>query len=135
MPAEKFVGAALRWPSSVTAKAFPDIYQYWIAKRQKLHKPLCRKYWPATAASDTNPLLVFRPREKERYKLRKHRRNDLSSFRKLQSIRREFAKARVLLQLIHERELLKKVTWNYTLRICYTYFRLNLTCRRKFLSK
>ncbi|CAN0454578.1 unnamed protein product, partial [Hapterophycus canaliculatus] len=29
---------------------------------------------------------VFRPREKERYKLRKHRKNDLDSFRKLQQV-------------------------------------------------
>ncbi|CAN0595283.1 unnamed protein product, partial [Ectocarpus sp. 12 AP-2014] len=40
---------------------------------------------------------VFRPREKERYKLRKHRKNDLDSFRKLQQVKKDFEKVRVLL--------------------------------------
>lgn len=35
---------------------------------------------------------VFRPREKERYKLRKHRKNDLDSFRKLQQVKKDFEK-------------------------------------------
>lgn len=38
---------------------------------------------------------VFRPREKERYKLRKHRKNDLDSFRKLQQVKKDFEKVRV----------------------------------------
>lgn len=35
---------------------------------------------------------MFRPREKERYKLRKHRKNDLDSFRKLQQVKKDFEK-------------------------------------------
>lgn len=38
---------------------------------------------------------VFRPREKERYKLRKHRKNDLESFRKLQQVKKDFEKVRL----------------------------------------
>ncbi|KAH8057222.1 hypothetical protein JL722_6870 [Aureococcus anophagefferens] len=46
------------------------------SRRSKLGKPLLRRFWPKTAPTDTNPHCVFRPREKERYKLRKHRKND-----------------------------------------------------------
>ena len=47
------------------------VYNYWIQKRSKLKKPLLRIFWPLTAPDDSSPHLVFRPREKERYKLRK----------------------------------------------------------------
>ena len=53
----------------------PVIHAYWLQKRQKLGKPLLRRFWPATSPTDSNPHCVFRPREKERYKLRKHRKN------------------------------------------------------------
>jgi hypothetical protein len=52
--------------------------------------------------------MVFRPREKERYRLRKHRKNDLDSYRKLQQLKREFTTAQNLLHLVIEREKLKK---------------------------
>lgn len=57
-----------------------EVYNYWVYKRSKLKKPLLRKYWPVTASNDTNPHMVFRPREKEKYKLRKKRQNDLGKF-------------------------------------------------------
>lgn len=37
---------------------------------------------------------MFRPREKERYKLRKHRKNDMDSFRKLQQVKKDFEKVK-----------------------------------------
>jgi hypothetical protein len=46
-----------------------DVYSYWKHKRQKINKPLLRRYWPVTSANDTDPHKVFRPREKERYKV------------------------------------------------------------------
>jgi hypothetical protein len=58
-----------------------DLFRYWLSKREKTGKPLVRKYWPPVLASDTNPHQVFRLRDKERYRLRRHRRNDLDSFR------------------------------------------------------
>ncbi|KAI9919579.1 hypothetical protein PsorP6_017780 [Peronosclerospora sorghi] len=64
-----------------------DVYAYWATKRQKLRRPLLRRFWPQTPLNDTNPHSVFRPRKKERYKLRKHRKNDLEDFRKLQQLR------------------------------------------------
>lgn len=98
----------LQLPVPLATKVMQELYPYWISKRNKMHKPLNRKYWPATAPNDTNPHLVFRPREKERYRLRRHHKNDLQSFRKMQSLRREFARARVLMELVLEREMLKK---------------------------
>ncbi|KAL4099962.1 hypothetical protein PRIC1_007759 [Phytophthora ramorum] len=71
-----------------------DVYAYWAAKRQKLRRPLLRRFWPQTPLNDTNPHSVFRPREKERYKLRKHRKNDLEGFRKLQQLRVDFERVR-----------------------------------------
>ena len=65
-------------------------------KGRNLGKPLLRRFWPATSPTDSNPHCVFRPREKERYKLRKHRKNDVDAFRKLQQLRRDFETARDL---------------------------------------
>lgn len=95
-------------PPVVYSRLIPDIYHYWQSKRKRYNKPCCRKFWPATSVTDTNPHMVFRPREKERYRLRKHRKNDLDSYRKLQQLRREFAVAQNLMQLVIERERLKK---------------------------
>ncbi len=94
------------------AKILPDVHYYWVAKRTaqgKLNssqgRALCRKYWTQTSSSDTNPHHTFRPRDKEKYRLRRQqKRNDLEAFRKLQQIRREFGQARCLTQLVIERE-------------------------------
>lgn len=85
-----------------------DVYNYWVQKRSKLRKPLLRKYWPITASNDTNPHLVFRPREKEKYKLRKKRQNDYDAYKKMKQLRSDFAKVRVLLDLICKREELNR---------------------------
>lgn len=103
-------------PPSVINKLMNEVYLYWSHKRNhgnsaKINssqgKALCRKYWIPTPASDTNPHHTFRPRDKERYRLRRQqKKNDLESFQKLQQVRREFAQARILSQLIVEREKL-----------------------------
>ena len=68
-----------RKDGGVTAKqVIMDVYGYWVQKRSKLKRPLLRRFWPVTASDDTNPHLVFRPREKEKYKLRKKRQNDMA---------------------------------------------------------
>ncbi|CAM9837433.1 unnamed protein product, partial [Sphacelaria rigidula] len=51
---------------------------------------------------------VFRPREKERYKLRKHRKNDLDSFRKLQQVKKDFEKVGTRTRVCAERSSRKK---------------------------
>ena len=97
------------WPYEVAIILVPELYQYWIKKREKKGKPLCRRYWPQTPASDTNPHHVFRPRDKERYRLRRQqRKNDIEAYRKMQQLRREFGRARELLQLVLERESLNE---------------------------
>ncbi|GLD94035.1 hypothetical protein PINS_up002646 [Pythium insidiosum] len=86
-----------------------DVYNYWVAKRQALKRPLLRKYWPQTPLNDTNPHLVFRPREKERYKLRKHRKNDMDGYRKLMQLRSDFERVKQMLELVMRRERAKRL--------------------------
>ena len=84
------------WPLPIVQKYIPELYHYWLKKRENLGKPLCRRYWPATSASDNNPYHVFRTRDKERYRLRKQaRKNDVDSFRKMQQIRADLGRAQV----------------------------------------
>ncbi|RLN60107.1 hypothetical protein BBJ28_00016415 [Nothophytophthora sp. Chile5] len=90
-----------------------DVYAYWAAKRQQLRRPLLRRFWPQTPLNDTNPHLVFRPREKERYKLRKHRKNDLDGFHKLQQLRVDFERVRRLLDLVRRRERAKRLQLDF----------------------
>ncbi len=85
-----------------------DILSYWIAKRNRLGKPLLRRFWPVTSLQDTDPHKVFRPREKERYKLRRSRKNDRESFRKMKLLQKDFDKLENILRLINIRERMKK---------------------------
>lgn len=91
------------------SKLAPELYKFWVSKREKIGKPLVRKYWPPVIATDTNPHQVFRVRDKERYRLRRHRKNDIESFRKMQQLRKEFLQAKSILQLMLERELMNEV--------------------------
>jgi enhancer of polycomb-like protein len=116
--AEKLLNAQLSCPNFRPGKNQPpamrdschtitkDVYSYWIAKRSKLRKPLLRQFWPTTATNDTNPHMVFRPREKERYKLRKKRQNDMDTLRKLQLLRNDFDRVRSTLEQVARRETL-----------------------------
>eukprot|EP00536_Pseudo-nitzschia_multiseries_P006982 jgi/Psemu1/65813/estExt_Genemark1.C_1560003 len=85
-----------------------DVYQYWVSKRSKLKRPLLRRFWPVTSTEDSNPHLVFRPREKEKYKLRKKRQNDVDAYRKLQQLKQDFSQVRILVGLIKKREELAR---------------------------
>jgi enhancer of polycomb-like protein len=87
-----------------TKHVVADVYNYWVHKRSKLKRPLLRRYWPVTSTDDTNPHLVFRPREKEKYKLRKTRRNDMLSFQKMKQMRQDFDNLRHVLELVRKRE-------------------------------
>ena len=108
--AEKSLASVLsNWPSQVRNLILSEIYKYWLSKREKLHKPLVRKYWPLTPYSDTNPYNVFRPRDKEKYRLRRQqKKNDIESFRRFQQLRIEFNSIKSILQLVIEREKLKQ---------------------------
>ncbi len=85
-----------------------DIFLYWLEKRNRLGKPLLRRFWPVTSLQDTDPHKVFRPREKERYKLRRSRKNDRDSFRKMKLLQKDFDKLESILDLINIRERMKK---------------------------
>lgn len=85
-----------------------DVYQYWVSKRSKLKRPLLRRFWPVTSTEDSNPHLVFRPREKEKYKLRRKRQNDMDAYRKLKQLKQDFSQVKTLLQLIKKREELNR---------------------------
>lgn len=85
-----------------------DVYSYWVQKRSKLKRPLLRRFWPVTACDDTNPHLVFRPREKEKYKLRKKRQNDMDAYRKMKQLKNDFDRVRTLLELVKRREQLNR---------------------------
>lgn len=111
--AEKIVSdtAGFKWPASVISKIIPEIYCAWIAKREKYGKPMSRRYCPQTGSNDTNPHHVFRPRDKEKYRLRRQqRKNDIEAYRKMQKLRKEFERARELLQLVLEREMLSEAS-------------------------
>ena len=87
-----------------TKHVLNDVYMYWMQKRSRLKRPLFRRFWPVTSLDDTNPHLVFRPREKEKYKLRKKRQNDMDAYRKLKQLRQDFDTIRALMLLIRKRE-------------------------------
>jgi enhancer of polycomb-like protein len=93
----------------VTVKhVIQDVYHYWLHKRSKLKRPLLRRFWPVTSTDDTNPHLVFRPREKEKYKLRKKRQNDAGAYRKMKQLRDDFDSLRAVLDLVRRREELNR---------------------------
>jgi enhancer of polycomb-like protein len=85
-----------------------EVYNYWLHKRSKLKRPLLRRFWPVTSSDDTNPHLVFRPREKEKYKLRKKRQNDMDAYRKMKQLRNDSDNLRAVLELVRRREELAR---------------------------
>lgn len=113
MEAEEVFAKQLGIIRTPLSKVGIDVYNYWLSKRQQLKRPILRKYWPQTPLNDTNPHLVFRPREKERYKLRKHRKNDMEGYRKLVQLRNDFRKIWKLMDLVHRREKYIRTTVNF----------------------
>lgn len=111
--AEEVFSRQLQMVKTPLNKVTIDVYNYWVQKRMALKRPLLRKYWPQTPLNDTNPHLVFRPREKERYKLRKHRKNDMEGFRKLQQLRADCDRVRHLMDLVKRREKAKRLSIDF----------------------
>ncbi|KAF1330832.1 hypothetical protein FI667_g4693, partial [Globisporangium splendens] len=107
--AEEVFAKQLQMVKTPLNKVTVDVYNYWVQKRLALKRPLLRKHWPQTPLNDTNPHLVFRPREKERYKLRKHRKNDMEGYRKLQQLRADCDRVRHLMDLVKRREKAKRL--------------------------
>ncbi|KAL3804799.1 hypothetical protein ACHAWO_005328 [Cyclotella atomus] len=90
-------------PITLSAAIF-KVYTHWMQKRSRLRKPLLRRFWPATASADINPHMVFRPREKEKRKLRKKRQNDIESYKKMKMLKLDFECVKTLCDLIVRRE-------------------------------
>jgi len=108
MDAESVLEARLGMqPIGSNKTVIAEVWAYWSGKRARLKKPLLRRFWPITSINDSNPHLVFRPREKERYKLRKHRKNDGEAYRRLQLLRRDFGQVEQLLNMVRRREQIK----------------------------
>lgn len=111
--AEEVFSRQLQMTKTPLNRVTIDVYNYWVQKRAALKRPLLRKYWPQTPLNDTNPHLVFRPREKERYKLRKHRKNDMEGYRKLQQLRADCDRVRHLMDLVKRREKAKRLSIDF----------------------
>jgi enhancer of polycomb-like protein len=92
-----------------TKNVIQEVYTYWVQKRSKLKRPLLRRFWPVTSTDDTNPHMVFRPREKEKYKLRKKRQNDFNAYRKMKHLREDFDNLRTVLDSVRLRESFHRI--------------------------
>lgn len=61
-----------------------DIYNYIKGQRETLKRPLLRSLWKPSA-DDPNPYVAFRPRDKEKMKLRRNRENDKEALNKVRN--------------------------------------------------
>eukprot|EP01015_Nassula_variabilis_P032715 TRINITY_DN769_c0_g1_i1.p1 TRINITY_DN769_c0_g1~~TRINITY_DN769_c0_g1_i1.p1 ORF type:complete len:280 (+),score=35.76 TRINITY_DN769_c0_g1_i1:206-1045(+) len=94
---------------TVTSDNIPDqilnnLYKYWVDLRKQLKRPLIRKYWKCLPFDDTNPNIVFRPREKEKMKLRRSKTHVTDAYQKMKNLKQEMEMVRVMVQslsLIH----------------------------------
>lgn len=95
----------------VTSLEIKKVYQHWFQKRQNLHKPLLRQFWPKTSENEQNPELVFRAREKDRYKLRKKKGNDEEQFWKLLQFLKDLQIVQYVIDIVKRREKLKLIDY------------------------
>lgn len=108
----------LRQGSHSVKHVIQEVYTYWVQKRSKLKRPLLRRFWPVTSTDDTNPHMVFRPREKEKYKLRKKRQNDANAYRKMKQLREDFDNLRTVLEIVRHREKLHQIYVQLQVDLC-----------------
>ncbi|CAL5401915.1 unnamed protein product [Camellia sinensis] len=96
---------------SVKYGVLQSIYNYWKEKRERWQKPILRRLQPPPPVHDTNPYIVFRPREKaHRLHTRRmqRRENNVQSFEKLRQVRRNFGQAKSLIEAVIKREEKKR---------------------------
>ena len=85
------------------------VYEYWMAKRAKLGRPLLRKLQAPTPLNNQDPFKVFRPREKvHRPQTRRRRENNADSFERLQTIFDNIRMGMQLFELVVKRERKKR---------------------------
>ena len=82
------------------SKLIAETHAYWLAKRLRLRKPLLRRFWPLTSDTDQNPHHTFRAHERQGYKLRRTRKNDVEAFKKMQFLKRDIDASIELLLLL-----------------------------------
>jgi len=87
-----------------------SVYHHWMTKRSRLKKPLLRRFWPPTSATDTNPHQVFRQShtKENKRRLRKKKQNDVEAYQKMKLLKSDFERVRVLCELILRREEVNK---------------------------
>ena len=67
-----------------------ELYKYWFKRREMVKRPLLRMFWKANP-DDNNPHAAFRPRDKERMKLRRNSKpNDQEALLKFRSLHEEW---------------------------------------------
>lgn len=108
LPAAEHIDARLRprLGQRCPTKAFEAIYTYWAARRAQDRKPLHYRFRPPPDPEDPDPWVAFRPREP--LGGRRRRTNNHKTFAMMQQLRAEFARLVELMELIQQREELKK---------------------------
>jgi len=95
-----------------SASTITKVYEYWQARRGKLcnnaAKALLHRYRILKNHDDPDVNAVFRPREREYVTRKKVRKNDKKSFQRMRELRLNFDRARTVLELMKQREKLKK---------------------------
>eukprot|EP00656_Telonema_subtile_P001317 TRINITY_DN1059_c0_g3_i1.p1 TRINITY_DN1059_c0_g3~~TRINITY_DN1059_c0_g3_i1.p1 ORF type:complete len:419 (+),score=58.49 TRINITY_DN1059_c0_g3_i1:143-1399(+) len=95
-----------------SASTITKIYDYWQVRRGKLSnnaaKALLHRYRILKNHDDPDVNAVFRPREREYVTRKKVRKNDKKSFQRMRELRLNFDRARTVLELMKQREKLKK---------------------------
>eukprot|EP01017_Pseudomicrothorax_dubius_P008950 TRINITY_DN1297_c0_g2_i10.p1 TRINITY_DN1297_c0_g2~~TRINITY_DN1297_c0_g2_i10.p1 ORF type:complete len:542 (-),score=171.87 TRINITY_DN1297_c0_g2_i10:680-2305(-) len=85
-----------------------EIYNHWRSMRQQLKRSLLRTFWKANISDDTNPRVAFRPREKEKMKLRRSNKgSDISTVKKMQHLRSDLEQLKTMIEAARLREKLK----------------------------
>ncbi|KNC51288.1 uncharacterized protein AMSG_07295 [Thecamonas trahens ATCC 50062] len=98
--------SAITLPPTVSEKTGSIIREYWMAKRVRLDKPLLRPFWPPPDHDNSDPHLAFRPLSRT-YSRRK-KPNDMTSYKKLCQLKKEFETVMELLQEVFTREETKR---------------------------
>jgi len=95
-----------------------EIYDYWVEKRLKSKIPLrpIVRQEKREGASSKSPYIAFRKRT-EKMQTRKNRKNDEASYEKMLKLKRDLNRAVTLLDLVKERERIKRDHLNLTVDI------------------
>lgn len=93
---------------SIMLENCEELYNYWRRQRKELKRPLLRRFWKVILADDNNPRAAFRPREKEKMRLRRSNKNlDANTVRKLKNLYDEMDMIRTEVKAIGLRERMK----------------------------